>query len=80
MAHRTIETNLTEEDIKIEGSLRPKLLKDYIGQEKVKEILRIYIDAAKQRGEALDHALFYGPPGLVKPRWQGLLPMKWALI
>lgn len=73
MAHRTIETNLTEEDIKIEGSLRPKLLKDYIGQEKVKEILRIYIDAAKQRGEALDHALFYGPPGLGKTTLAGII-------
>lgn len=70
---RTIETNLTEEDIKIEGSLRPQLLKDYIGQEKIKEILRIYIDAAKQRGEALDHALFYGPPGLGKTTLAGII-------
>ena len=70
---RTIETNLTEEDIKIEGSLRPQMLKDYIGQEKIKEILRIYIDAAKQRGEALDHALFYGPPGLGKTTLAGII-------
>lgn len=70
---RTIETNLTEEDIKIEGSLRPQLLKDYIGQQKIKEILRIYIDAAKQRGEALDHALFYGPPGLGKTTLAGII-------
>lgn len=70
---RTIETNLTEEDIKIEGSLRPQFLKDYIGQEKIKEILRIYIDAAKQRGEALDHALFYGPPGLGKTTLAGII-------
>lgn len=70
---RTIETNLTEEDSKIEGSLRPQLLKDYIGQEKIKEILRIYIDAAKQRGEALDHALFYGPPGLGKTTLAGII-------
>ena len=48
---RTIETNLTAEDIKIEGSLRPKFLKDYIGQQKIKEILSIYIDAAKKREE-----------------------------
>lgn len=73
MAHRTIETNLTEEDMKIEGSLRPKLLQDYIGQEKVKETLRIYIDAARQRGEALDHALFYGPPGLGKTTLAGII-------
>ena len=63
---RTIETNLTEEDIKIEGSLRPQKLDDYIGQEKAKENLRIYIEAAKQRGDTLDHVLFYGPPGLGK--------------
>lgn len=64
--NRTIETNLTEEDIKIEGSLRPQLLKDYIGQDKAKETLKIYIDAAKKRHDSLDHVLFYGPPGLGK--------------
>lgn len=64
--NRTIETNLTEEDIKIEGSLRPQSLKDYIGQEKAKENLRVYIEAAKQRNDTLDHVLFYGPPGLGK--------------
>jgi len=64
--NRTIETNLTEEDIKIEGSLRPQKLSDYIGQEKAKENLRIYIEAAKKRGDSLDHVLFYGPPGLGK--------------
>ena len=64
--NRTIETNLTEEDIKIEGSLRPQVLADYIGQEKVKSNLQIYIDAAKQRNDSLDHVLFYGPPGLGK--------------
>lgn len=73
MAHRTIETNLTEEDVKIEGSLRPQTLKDYIGQDKIKEALRIYIDAAKQRGEALDHVLFYGPPGLGKTTLAGII-------
>lgn len=70
---RTIETNLTAEDIKIEGSLRPKFLKDYIGQQKIKEILSIYIDAAKKRGEPLDHALFYGPPGLGKTTLAGII-------
>lgn len=64
--NRTIETNLTPEDIKIEGSLRPQILDDYIGQEKAKENLKIYIEAAKQRSDTLDHVLFYGPPGLGK--------------
>ena len=63
---RTIETNITEEDSRIEGSLRPQCLADYIGQEKVKQNLKVYIEAAKKRGDALDHVLFYGPPGLGK--------------
>ena len=62
MAARVIETKLLEEDVKIEGSLRPQCLKDYIGQKKAKEILRVYIEAAKQREDSLDHVLFYGPP------------------
>lgn len=66
MMQRTIETNLTEEDIKIEGSLRPQRLDDYIGQEAAKENLKIYIEAALKRGDTLDHVLFYGPPGLGK--------------
>ena len=70
---RMIETSLTEEDIKIEGSLRPKYLKDYIGQEKVKAALRIYIEAARQRKDALDHVLFYGPPGLGKTSLAGII-------
>lgn len=73
MARRMIETNVTEEDIKIEGSLRPQTLKDYIGQSKVKETLQIYIEAAKQRGDALDHVLFYGPPGLGKTTLAGII-------
>lgn len=73
MAKRVIETNLTEEDVKIEGSLRPQTLDDYIGQEKAKEILRIYIEAAKQREDALDHVLFYGPPGLGKTTLAGII-------
>lgn len=63
---RTIETSVTEEDIKLEGSLRPRFLKDYIGQDKVKDIMSIYIQAAKARNDALDHVLLYGPPGLGK--------------
>jgi Holliday junction DNA helicase RuvB len=73
MAGRTIETQVTEEDIKIEGSLRPQKLADYIGQQKVKEHLEISIEAAKQRGESLDHVLFYGPPGLGKTTLAGIM-------
>ena len=73
MANRMIETNFIEEDIKIEGSLRPQRLLDYIGQEKVKDNLKIYIEAAKQRGDALDHVLFYGPPGLGKTTLAGII-------
>ena len=57
MSRRMIETNITEEDIKLEGSLRPQTLDDYIGQSKIKENLKVYITAAKQRGDALDHVL-----------------------
>ena len=73
MAKRMIETNLTQEDIKIEGSLRPQKLADYIGQAKVKNNLKVYIEAAKQRGDALDHVLFYGPPGLGKTTLAGII-------
>ena len=60
MERRIIETEITEEDRRIEGGLRPQTLDDYIGQEKAKKNLRIYIEAAKQRGDSLDHVLFYG--------------------
>lgn len=70
---RVIETNVTEEDIRIEGSLRPQYLKDYIGQEKAKSNLKIYIEAAKQRHDSLDHVLFYGPPGLGKTTLAGII-------
>ena len=73
MPRRMIETNITEEDAKIEGSLRPQTLDDYIGQSKVKENLKVYITAAKQRGDALDHVLFYGPPGLGKTTLAGII-------
>ena len=73
MANRMIETNLIEEDIKIEGSLRPQTLDDYIGQSKVKDNLKIYIEAAIQRNDALDHVLFYGPPGLGKTTLAGII-------
>lgn len=63
---RIIETEFHEEDFKLEGSLRPRTLDEYIGQEKVKDIMRVYIEAARNRNEALDHVLLYGPPGLGK--------------
>lgn len=73
MAKRIIETEIQEEDYKIEGSLRPRFLNEYIGQEKAKESLRVYIDAAKSRNESLDHVLFYGPPGLGKTTLAGII-------
>lgn len=73
MAKRVITTELIEEDYKIENSLRPKLLKDYIGQTKAKENLKIYIEAAKARKESLDHVLLYGPPGLGKTTLAGII-------
>ncbi|MEF9997514.1 MAG: Holliday junction branch migration DNA helicase RuvB [Lachnospiraceae bacterium] len=73
MEKRIITTDNLEEDVKIENSLRPRLLQDYIGQTKAKEILKIYIDAAKSREEALDHVLFYGPPGLGKTTLAGII-------
>ena len=73
MAGRIIETNFTPEDSKVEETLRPQLLDDYIGQSKVKDNLKIYIEAAKQRQDALDHVLFYGPPGLGKTTLAGII-------
>ena len=73
MAKRIITTENLEEDIKIENHLRPQCLKDYIGQEKIKSTLKVFIDAAKSRGEALDHVLFYGPPGLGKTTLCGII-------
>ena len=73
MAKRIITTEFAEEDVKIENHLSPQLLKDYIGQQKVKETLSIYIEAARQREEPLDHVLFYGPPGLGKTTLAGII-------
>lgn len=74
MERRIITTDVvTEEEKKIEGTLRPQYLKDYIGQTKIKSILKVFIDAAKSRGESLDHVLFYGPPGLGKTTLCGII-------
>ena len=72
-AKRKITTEATFEDSRIEPSLRPQRLEEYIGQDKTKETLRVYIDAAKQRGDSLDHVLFYGPPGLGKTTLAGII-------
>ncbi|MCM1115591.1 MAG: Holliday junction branch migration DNA helicase RuvB [Clostridium sp.] len=71
--NRIITSDFTPEDNDIENSLRPKTLDDYIGQDKIKENLKIYIEAAKGRGEALDHVLLYGPPGLGKTTLAGII-------
>ncbi len=73
MERRIITTEATKEDQVIEPSLRPQMLAEYIGQEKIKNNLKIYIDAAKARGESLDHVLFYGPPGLGKTTLSGII-------
>lgn len=73
MGRRIITTENLEEDIKIEGELRPLSLKEYVGQVKTKQTLEIYIKAAKKRGEPLDHVLFYGPPGLGKTTLAGII-------
>ena len=75
---RVISTQLQEEDIKIEKSLRPMYFDDYIGQQKIKDNLKIYIEAAKSRGEALDHVLFMAPRDLERQHLQESLQMRWA--
>lgn len=73
MERRVINTEFTAEDAGIENNLRPASLDEYIGQEKIKQNLRVFIEAAKSRGEALDHCLFYGPPGLGKTTLAGII-------
>ena len=73
MEKRIITTDVTDEDFSLEGNLRPQTLDDYIGQEKTKNTLKVYIEAAKQRHDALDHVLFYGPPGLGKTTLSGII-------
>lgn len=78
MGRRIITTENLEEDVKIESHLRPQLLEDYIGQAKAKETLKIYIEAAKSRGEALDHVCFTVRRDLERQPSPGSLRMKWA--
>ncbi|MEE0510696.1 MAG: Holliday junction branch migration DNA helicase RuvB [Peptococcaceae bacterium] len=66
LEERIISSNEIIEDVKIQKNLRPKRFSDYIGQNRVKTKLKVYVEAARVRGEALDHCLFYGPPGLGK--------------
>ena len=73
MERRIITTEVAPEERKLEQNLRPQLLKDYIGQNKARSELKIYIDAAKKRNETLDHVLFYGPPGLGKTTLAGII-------
>lgn len=77
---RIVEPQFSAEDTDVEFSLRPKKLNEYIGQEKVKENLRVYIEAAKRRNESLDHVLLYVLRDLVRQRLQELSLTKWALI
>ena len=73
MERRIITTELASEELRFEQSLRPQRLQEYIGQKKLKSMLQVYIDAARQRGESLDHVLFYGPPGLGKTTLSGII-------
>lgn len=73
MERRVISTELIQEEAKTENNLRPMTLDDYVGQEKVKRNLKVYIEAAKTRGDSLDHVLFYGPPGLGKTTLAGII-------
>ncbi len=73
MGKRIITSAATPEDLAIESTLRPRTLDEYIGQEKAKDTLKIYISAAKQRADSLDHVLFYGPPGLGKTTLAGII-------
>ena len=66
MERRILDTNIQTEELKLENNLRPQFLNSYIGQDKIKSAMKVYIDAAKGRGESLDHVLLYGPPGLGK--------------
>lgn len=80
MDERLLSGESAYEDADLEYSLRPQTLRQYIGQNKAKHNLEVFIEAAKMREETLDHVLLYGPPVLVKRRLRILLPMRWALM
>ena len=80
MENRIITTDVTEEDFSLEGNLRPQSLDEYIGQQKTKDTLKIYIEAAKQRHDSLDHVLFYGLLGWERLHFLRSLPMRWEHI
>jgi Holliday junction resolvasome RuvABC ATP-dependent DNA helicase subunit len=77
-ADRLVSAGTIQADDVVDRAIRPKLLDEYIGQPQVRSQMEIFIQAAKLRGDALDHLLIFGPPGLGKPRWRISLPMKWA--
>ena len=79
MAERVVSTQITDEERSIETVLRPQTLEEYVGQERMKESLRICIEAAKQRNEALDHTIFYGPLGWGRPPLPTSLLVRWGL-
>ena len=80
MSDRFLSNHLLEEEQNLEGSLRPQRLTEYIGQERMKESLHVCIEAAARRGEALDHAIFYGPPGLGKTTIAHVIAGRWEEI
>ena len=78
MSDRLVSPKMSEEEQAVEGSLRPRRLSEYIGQEKIKENLSILLEAARRRNESVDHVLLYGPQDWVKPRCATSSPSKWA--
>ncbi len=69
MPERIVTTQPADDEKAVEATLRPQTLEEYVGQARMKDALRICMDAAKQRKEALDHCVFYGPPGVGKGKW-----------
>ncbi len=79
-ADRLISAAVINDEESIDRAIRPKLLTEYVGQPHVREQMEIFIQAAKQRGDALDHVLIFGLRVWVKPRWRTLLPTRWGSI
>lgn len=77
-ADRLVSAGVVTEEEVIDRAIRPKMLAEYVGQPVVREQMEIFIEAAKNRGDALDHLLIFGPPGLGKPRWRTLSPTRWV--